>query len=154
MQGDAGITSNPLAIYTKNIRGWYTLPMGYEYSPYTLLDDGFKDSLFSPLLLEMIPLDLIIIFQMGWFKPPTCFFSVKNWGQKIRILLLMVQKCPTTTWDGAKTIANNGISTTILNGLAGFQPSTVWFLDELFFGGPRSSREGGISGSGVPTWVR
>ena len=46
--------------------------------PIHLLDDGFTDSLFSPLLLEMIPLDLLIIFQMGWLKPPKLFFFFRE----------------------------------------------------------------------------
>jgi len=37
----------------------------------------------------------------------------------------MVQKSQTTTWDINKTLVNNGISTTKLNWLAGFLPSTV-----------------------------
>ncbi len=31
------------------------------------------------------------------------------------VLLLMVQKSPTTTWDVFETLVNNGISTTNLN---------------------------------------
>ena len=44
-----------------------------------------------------------------------------------QLILLVVQKSgEKPTWDGAKTLVNNGINYQLINWLAGFIPSTLW----------------------------
>ena len=48
-----------------------------------------------------------------------------------QLVLLMVQKSQTTTWDGAKNLVYNGMNYQPQLVIAGFQPSTVLYMSLL-----------------------